>query len=84
MIDLITGLLGGIWQGLALVAGAVIVVGVAYLKGRSAGKAKAKTEHLEDTITKVDQINEARSDNAGLSDDQLRDKLLRSRTKRGR
>lgn len=82
MIDLITGLLGGI-QGALLAAGAALAaVVVAYLRGRSAGKAKAKTEHLEDTLTKVDQINDARSDNAARTDAALRERLLDAQRKR--
>ena len=71
----LTGLLGGVWQGLALFAGGLVALAVAYLRGRSAGKAKAETDRLRDALEareKRDAVDQAVGD---LSDRELRDRL---------
>lgn len=68
-------LLNGIWQGLALFAGGLVALAVAYLRGRSAGKAKAETDRLRDALEareKRDAVDQAVGD---LSDRELRDRL---------
>jgi hypothetical protein len=50
---------------------------LAFLGLYRAGRKSEEARQDRETIRKVEEINEARSDNAARTDDELRDKLLR-------
>lgn len=81
-MSLITGLFGDLGGWLVAGAAALGAIAVAYFKGRSAGKAKAENTQLKDTLSKVDQINDAASDNAARSDAELRERLLNAQRRK--
>ena len=69
MIDIITGLFGGLWGYVAAAGGAVLALVLAYLKGASGAKAKTRAEAAEDALKRQDEgrkaAGEAQGDLAG-------------------
>ena len=60
-------LLNGIWQGLALFGGVLVALAVAYLRGRSAGKAKAESTINRDALDRINEDKKRDNEIAGLS-----------------
>lgn len=77
MIDLITGLFGGLWGYIAAAGGAVLALMLAYLKGASGAKAKARAEAAEHKAKTLNEVMENQDDARKASDADLVDRISR-------
>lgn len=77
MTDLLGSIFGGSWTWIAALAGGLVVLAGTYLKGRAAGKAKVRTDQLEQTLENREKRDEIDADVGSLSDAELRERLRR-------
>lgn len=68
-------LLNGIWQGLALFAGGLVTILLAYARGRASGRHAERMKGLEQTLRNMETRDEIDRDVAGASSADVRDRL---------